>query len=92
VYSARVAAQAALGSRSVFPNCLTFMVARHPSRVDAKRGDHLLQADIGTDSVESRFDHFRTSDHSSAISLTFYVLLSAKMSYFPFSLSGPLSP
>jgi hypothetical protein len=53
---------------------------------------NFLQADIGTDSVESRFDHFRTSDHSSAISLTFYVLLSAKMSYFPFSLSGPLSP
>jgi hypothetical protein len=69
--------------------------ARHPSRVDAKRGDHFLQADIGTDSVESRFDHFRTAsicvDRSSAISLTFYVLLSAKMSYFPFSLSGPLS-
>jgi hypothetical protein len=47
--------------------------------------------DIGTDSVESRFDHFRTADHSSAISVTFYVLLSAKMSYFPFSPSGPLS-
>ncbi len=70
----------------------SFLFARHPSRVDAKRGDRFLQADIGTDSVESRFDHFRTADHSSAISLTFYVLLSAKMSYFPFSPSGPLSP
>jgi len=70
---------------------INFWMARHPSKVDAKRGDRFLQADIGTDSVESRFDHFRTADHSSAISLTFYVL-SAKMSYFPFSPSGPLSP
>jgi len=32
VYSARVAAQAALGSHSVFPNCLTFTVTDAHSR------------------------------------------------------------
>jgi hypothetical protein len=35
-----------LSNTAVCVVCITFLVARNPSRVDAKRRDHFLQADL----------------------------------------------
>ena len=40
-----------------------FTLARNPSRVDAKRGDHFLQADLSVPIRISQLDYFRIADH-----------------------------